>query len=226
MEYNADLYRLEGSNDDQTGGLIIRKKVSDHTFKKPQASVLGLDKLAQRKRRENSQEPSGSSPSSSSNVHTVKSDLKDRQYRTYEEETPTHTGGVNTEAQRRLESRMNRQRLDARDRMYRDHRRDQDRRKERDRDRDRSRSRLVQDEHLLDSKTNLKLPNLKQRIHRLEVIGTMTMTRNQEDPAGIIQLLNSMDLEIQRIPFEVNLHHRTSTTLGIKNVRLLVPLLR
>lgn len=163
MEYNADLYRLEGSNDDQTGGLIIRKKVSDHTFKKPQASVLGLDKLAQRKRRENSQEPSGSSPSSSSNVHTVKSDLKDRQYRTYEEETPTHTGGVNTEAQRRLESRMNRQRLDARDRMYRDHRRDQDRRKERDRDRDRSRSRFSSRRTPLRFKDEPQTPKFKTK---------------------------------------------------------------
>ena len=53
---DSSVYRLEGTDKNQVGGLIIRKKSSDHTFKKPQVSVLGLDKLAKRKRQENLQE--------------------------------------------------------------------------------------------------------------------------------------------------------------------------
>lgn len=135
---DPDLYRLEGETN-QTGGLIIRKKVSDHTFKKPQASILGLDKLAERKRRENSQEPnsvrSSPSPSTSRSPDHI-SDPKERKYRLHEEETPTHTGGVNSEARQRLEDRLSRQRIDAQDRQYRERRR-----KDRERDKDRSRSR-------------------------------------------------------------------------------------
>lgn len=123
---DPSLYRLEGSDGSQVGGLVIRKKTSDHTFKKP--SILGLDKLAERKRREQSQEPASSKAS--------KLEGKDRRYRSYEEETPTHTGGVNSEAQRRLESRLKRQRLSADDRVSRN--RDY---RERDRDRDRYRDR-------------------------------------------------------------------------------------
>lgn len=131
MSEDSNLYRLEGS-DNKPGGLIIRKKASDHTFKKPQSSVLGLDKLAERKRRENSQEPTES---------RSKLDTKERKYRSYEEETPTHTGGVNFEAQKRLETRLKHQRLSAKEKHSRYHDRDRDRRKDRDRDRDRERSR-------------------------------------------------------------------------------------
>lgn len=136
MAEDQDLYRLEGETN-QTGGLILRKKASDHTFKKPQPSILGLDKLAERKRRENSQEP-GSPSSSPSTSRTPDHDEvhKERKYRLHKEETPTHTGGVNTEARQRLEDRLCRQRIDAQDRLYRERRR-----KDRERDRDRSRSR-------------------------------------------------------------------------------------
>nr|XP_003705537.1 PREDICTED: pre-mRNA-splicing factor ATP-dependent RNA helicase PRP16 [Megachile rotundata]XP_012145903.1 PREDICTED: pre-mRNA-splicing factor ATP-dependent RNA helicase PRP16 [Megachile rotundata]XP_012145904.1 PREDICTED: pre-mRNA-splicing factor ATP-dependent RNA helicase PRP16 [Megachile rotundata]XP_012145905.1 PREDICTED: pre-mRNA-splicing factor ATP-dependent RNA helicase PRP16 [Megachile rotundata]XP_012145906.1 PREDICTED: pre-mRNA-splicing factor ATP-dependent RNA helicase PRP16 [Megach len=134
----SPLYRLEGTDKNQTGGLIIRKKPSDHTFKKPQVSVLGLDKLAKRKRQENSQETKSKSESNS-----PKSESRERKYRSYAEETPTHTGGVNYEAQKRLESRLKHQRLSAQDKQhrhsYKD--RDRDRNRERDRDRERSRSR-------------------------------------------------------------------------------------
>lgn len=120
---------MDGTDTTQTGGLIIRKKTADHTFKKPETSSLGLDKLAERKRREQSQEPTTSSKS--------KSEGKDRKYRSYEEETPTHTGGVNYEAQRRLESRLKRQRLNADDRSSRNSHRDRERDRDRRRDRDR-----------------------------------------------------------------------------------------
>jgi len=136
MSYDASLYRLEGTDANQTsGGLEIRKKVSDHIFKKPSGSLLGLDKLAERKRREQSQEPS------TSNLKLQKLEGKDRRYRSYKEETPTHTGGVNTEAQRRLESRLKHQRLNADNRISRYHDHERDREKDRNRERDRRRDR-------------------------------------------------------------------------------------
>jgi len=138
MSYDTSLYRLEGTDGNQTsGGLEIRKKVSDHIFKKPSGSLLGLDKLAKLKRKEQSQEPQ---PTTSK---LQKLEGKDRRYRSYKEETPTHTGGVNTEAQRRLESRLKHQRLNADNRIsrHRDHERDRDRERDRNRDRDRRRDR-------------------------------------------------------------------------------------
>ncbi|KOC69165.1 Pre-mRNA-splicing factor ATP-dependent RNA helicase PRP16 [Habropoda laboriosa] len=132
---DSSLYRLEGTDKNQAGGLIIRKRPSDHTFKKPQVSVLGLDKLAKRKRQENSQESNLSKSESSSS----KAEVKERKYRSYAEETPTHTGGVNSEAQQRLESRLKHQRLSAQDKHHRHAYRDRDR--DRNRERERSRGR-------------------------------------------------------------------------------------
>lgn len=133
---DSSLYRLEGTEKNQAAGLIIRKKPSDHTFKKPQVSVLGLDKLAKRKRQENSQEGNSSRSESSSSS----SEVKERKYRSYAEETPTHTGGVNTEAQRRLEARLKHQRLSAQDKHYR-HNKDKDKNRDKDQDRDRDKYR-------------------------------------------------------------------------------------
>ena len=134
---DSSLYRLEGTEKNQAAGLIIRKKPSDHTFKKPQVSVLGLDKLAKRKRQENLQEGNSSRSESSSSS----SEVKERKYRSYAEETPTHTGGVNTEAQRRLEARLKHQRLSAQDKHYRHNYKDKDRNRDRDQDRDRDKYR-------------------------------------------------------------------------------------
>ncbi|XP_043462305.1 pre-mRNA-splicing factor ATP-dependent RNA helicase PRP16 [Leptopilina heterotoma] len=108
---SEDVYRLEGSQN-ETGGLIIRKKASDHTFKKPQTSALGLDKLAEKIRSE-----------------------KEKKYRAPQEETPTYTAGVNREARERLESRLKRQRLHAHDDdRYKDRDRNRDRKRSDDRD--------------------------------------------------------------------------------------------
>ena len=52
-------HHLEGSNQEETGGLIIKKKPADAVeFKKPvaRASRLGLDALAREKRREQLEE--------------------------------------------------------------------------------------------------------------------------------------------------------------------------
>ncbi|KAJ8681587.1 hypothetical protein QAD02_017379 [Eretmocerus hayati] len=104
MEENPGLYRLEGSMGNEVGGLVITKKnTSEHEFKKPMASIFGLDKLALQKRREKSQEPSSSKDSPE--IHR----RKDKKYRSYAEETPTYTGGVDKNAKERLESRLKRQ---------------------------------------------------------------------------------------------------------------------
>lgn len=149
MSETPDLFRLEGSDGNEAGGLIIRKQTSDHTFKKPSTSQFGLDKLAERKRRENSQEPGSSrSESSKKSKHDSKAD---RRYRSHGEETPTYTGGVNAEAQKKLESRLKRQRLDA-----------QDARMRRDRERSRSRDRRDRTPRFRDEP---QTPKLRARVN-------------------------------------------------------------
>ena len=136
MSESAPLFNqsttLEGTDGTEMGGLTIRKKASDHTFKKPMASNFGLDKLAEKKRRERSQEPSAS-PGNSRDRKDASGSRHDRRYRAHEEETPTYTGGVNEEAQKKLERRMKRQRLDAQDRKRRDRERSRSREEWRDR---------------------------------------------------------------------------------------------
>ena len=111
---DESVHRLEGSQNNEPCGLIIKKKSSDHTFKKPQGSVFGLDRLAEKIRKE-----------------------KEKNYRSRQEETPTYTGGVDREARERLESRLKRQRLTAYD-EDRDRKRSRNRSRDRDRKRDRS----------------------------------------------------------------------------------------
>ena len=53
---DPSLHRLEGSSGNEVGGLIIMKKGpagkdDTHVFKKPTVSLLGLDKLADAKRK-------------------------------------------------------------------------------------------------------------------------------------------------------------------------------
>ncbi|XP_014205255.1 pre-mRNA-splicing factor ATP-dependent RNA helicase PRP16 [Copidosoma floridanum] len=132
---DTELYRLEGTIDNEVGGLVITKKPSDHTFKKPQTSILGLDKLAERKRRENSLEPNNLKKSSDSQNY------KERRYRSYAEETPTHTGGVDTPTREKMEARLKRQRLDKHSKdKDKDRRRNSSREKGHDRSRDRDRN--------------------------------------------------------------------------------------
>lgn len=65
---------LEGSQNDDKGGLIVKPK-SEHVFKVPQKSLLGLDKLAKEKSKE-----------------------AKRKYRSITEESPSHPGGVSKSA--------------------------------------------------------------------------------------------------------------------------------
>ena len=52
---DPSLHRLEGSSEGEVGGLVIMKKGPSgddkHVFKRPMTSLLGLDKLAEAKRK-------------------------------------------------------------------------------------------------------------------------------------------------------------------------------
>lgn len=225
MSENMDLFRLEGSDASEAGGLIIRKKASDHTFKKPMVSQLGLDKLAERKRRGSSQESRASGEGQSGRPSHAKNESRDRRYRAHEEETPTHTGGVNAEARRKLESRLKRQRLDAQDRMRRDRERSRssDRRDRTPRFRDepqtpKIRTRVGRHNRLVETATivtrDFMYFFILFRIQRLGVIGTTTMTKSRDDPPGTIRLQRFMNQTIIGIVCEVSSLRPTSTIRG------------
>ncbi|VDK45949.1 unnamed protein product [Dibothriocephalus latus] len=88
MDSFASVDRLEGSNKNEIGGLITPTTPTD-AFKKPQSSLFGLDKLAERKRAE----ASNQSPrnSGSTVIHTSAN------YREPRVETPSYGGGVSKE---------------------------------------------------------------------------------------------------------------------------------
>ncbi|CAG0912978.1 unnamed protein product [Notodromas monacha] len=107
-----NVHRLEGTSGG-VGGLIIRKKKGDAegsdemTFKKPpiRASLLGLDKLALEKKT-HAEKEAKETPGRAE----VEEKERGRHYRSSLEETPSHTGGVSEEAQRRLDERRKRDR--------------------------------------------------------------------------------------------------------------------
>jgi pre-mRNA-splicing factor ATP-dependent RNA helicase DHX38/PRP16 len=66
-KYEESLHRLDGSSGTERGGLVIMKQKSadgsQHTFKSPEtprSSLLGLDRLAAEKRKEQELEKSAS----------------------------------------------------------------------------------------------------------------------------------------------------------------------
>lgn len=107
-----EVYRLEGSSQTK-GGLVVKKKQTS-TFRVPQPSLLGLDRLAAQKRREqqevarkmsfaiDDEESGGSKESFNLNRNNI------RKFRAPQEETPTYTGGIAKEARARLLERANR----------------------------------------------------------------------------------------------------------------------
>ncbi|XP_028174839.1 pre-mRNA-splicing factor ATP-dependent RNA helicase PRP16 [Ostrinia furnacalis] len=170
-EDDKTLHRLEGSSGDAPGGLIIKKKDEPADFQFARPSLLGLDKLAATKRKQNrlisfqddaNEEDDEADRSESSGT-------KERKYRKHNEETPTYTGGISEQARERMierlqrkdkelkekgvhnstqEEKKSRSKDDEDDRYYRHRydRRDRDRRhddyrKDRDRDRDRRKDR-------------------------------------------------------------------------------------
>lgn len=111
-EEENGVHRLEGLSE-QKGGLIVKKK--QPTFKVPQPSLLGLDKLAERKRREQKEaarKMSFAVEDDEANAETVASPRQKysgdhRKFRSPHAETPTYTGGITEEARRRLIERLN-----------------------------------------------------------------------------------------------------------------------
>ncbi|XP_018330672.1 pre-mRNA-splicing factor ATP-dependent RNA helicase PRP16 isoform X2 [Agrilus planipennis] len=110
MEEEDGVHRLEGIGD-QRGGLIVKKK--QPTFKVPQPSLLGLDKLAAQKRKER-EDAARKMSFSIEEEEKFESDINEklqtsnsRKYRSPLEETPTYTGGITKAARERLMERMN-----------------------------------------------------------------------------------------------------------------------
>lgn len=111
MDDDDSLHRLEGISD-QKGGLIVKKKPP--TFKVPQPSLLGLDKLAAAKRREKEDAARKMSFSidDEDNRSEDQSLTKDkhakgsRKFRAPNIETPTYTGGITEAARERLLERL------------------------------------------------------------------------------------------------------------------------
>ena len=132
------VHRLEGSVP-SVGGLVIRKKQSDNSgikFKAPSMSKLGLDNLAAKKEQEKRDsgfvKPSSGKRSNDDGFNVDRdSGLGKRKYRERRDETPSHTGGVDSRFKERQREREERHR---RGYEVRNERRG-DRYKHRDRDR-------------------------------------------------------------------------------------------
>lgn len=105
MDDEDGVHRLEGISNEK-GGLIVKKKPA--TFKVPQTSLLGLDKLAEAKKREREDAERKRSFNTNDEADTEGDGMrnKQRKYRTPQEETPTYTGGISQEARKRLIQRL------------------------------------------------------------------------------------------------------------------------
>ncbi|KAF5294947.1 hypothetical protein FQR65_LT10660 [Abscondita terminalis] len=110
MDEDDGVHRLEGTHG-QKGGLIVKKKTP--SFKVPQASLLGLDKLAAAKRREKEDAARKISfhidehDSSLDTNEIIKHSKEKRKFRAPNVETPTYTGGITELARERLIERLN-----------------------------------------------------------------------------------------------------------------------
>jgi len=103
----SEIHRLEGSKKEKGGLIIKKKKKDDELFKKPSGSILGLQKLAETKRKQQNKTDSNSSSDSD---NEEKQSNKHKQYRSYKPETPSNTGGVNESAQENIKRRKERDR--------------------------------------------------------------------------------------------------------------------
>ncbi|KAF7265584.1 ATP-dependent RNA helicase l(1)G0007 [Rhynchophorus ferrugineus] len=107
---NDSVHRLEGTTGNERGGLILKKK-KEPTFRIPQPSLLGLDRLAAKKRKEKEEaarkmsfsiDDEENSESGTDSKEKKRKAKEDRKFRSPAEETPTYTGGVSREARERL----------------------------------------------------------------------------------------------------------------------------
>ncbi|KAJ8713246.1 hypothetical protein PYW07_013616 [Mythimna separata] len=116
-EEDENLHRLEGSSGDAPGGLILKKKDPPGEFQFARPSLLGLDKLAAAKRKQN-RLISFQDESNEDDVDDDKSDAsssKERKYRKHNEETPTYTGGISEQARERMLERLQKKEKDAKE---------------------------------------------------------------------------------------------------------------
>ena len=128
---SSSTHRLEGSSS-ESGGLILKSGKSKtntaldsakdaHVFKKPTTSLLGLDRLARKKREERESDPAFTEKNPRLSIKGSQADDIDyvrisfgkaarsgdqRRYRGTLVETPSHTGGVNEEALQRIQFRL------------------------------------------------------------------------------------------------------------------------
>ena len=107
MNMSENIHRLEGSNS-SVGGLVIRKKKSNEDedkFAAPaqlaQKSLLGLDRLAAIKEKEKA---------IAKELEQFKEKSKSFKKYRRSNETPSYTGGVNPDAQKRRDDRRERER--------------------------------------------------------------------------------------------------------------------
>ena len=117
-EFDPSVHCLSANEDDQPVGLIIKKPAeSEHVFKVPTArvSLLGLDKLAAEKRKRQQDEakhtsvekkPRTEEYDDTTRISFGRSGRKERNYRTTANETPSHPGGVSSEALKRIHERQ------------------------------------------------------------------------------------------------------------------------
>ncbi|KAJ2944165.1 hypothetical protein O0L34_g18136 [Tuta absoluta] len=102
---DENLHRLEGTSGDAPGGLIIKKKDKPADFQFAKPSLLGLDKLAAAKRKQN-RLISFQDEGEDSEEPSTSTDGKERKYRKQNEETPTYTGGISEQARERMLERL------------------------------------------------------------------------------------------------------------------------
>lgn len=103
-----NVHRLEGADQNQVGGLIIKRKNPESeeiTFKKP-VSSFGLDKLAAKKREEKARQEE--LEKQDRNLKERDARRHDRYYRSKRIETPSGTPGVSSEYIERKRSRHDR----------------------------------------------------------------------------------------------------------------------
>lgn len=168
-EDDSSVHRLEASAP-ATGGLVLKKKDSDKTFKVPKPSLLGLDRLAAQKRKERDDQKRlisfkdseyDDDVSATPDHNAMKTPDHEsihklnRQYRELKDDTPSHGGGVSDKARDRLAERIEKDKRgvyvsskdEKRSRSKDDQhernydKKDRDRNRDRDRDRDRDRER-------------------------------------------------------------------------------------
>ncbi|XP_063535464.1 pre-mRNA-splicing factor ATP-dependent RNA helicase PRP16-like [Cydia strobilella] len=109
-----NLHRLEGTSGDAVGGLIIKKKDNPADFQFARPSLLGLDKLAASKRKQN-RLISFQEDENEEDDKPATSGVKERKYRKHNEETPTYTGGISEAAVLRQLERTQRKEKEAKE---------------------------------------------------------------------------------------------------------------